>query len=183
MFGYTVAGVTNPWSDLTQSLGYQTPTTGSLTVNQPGNPQNIQHTAGVQGCALGGLILAVGAGAAAGLLTGGLGAVPVGLLVGGLVGCGLGGYLGNQFPAGTSQLFNSITSLTGPFGSFLQATTTALQYIYPFVQFVTDLLPYDFALASYEPAFAGMLGLVISMTILWWVLTLAEVWRGEGAVG
>lgn len=182
MFGYQVAGVTNPWNDLTSGLGYGSPTTGSLTINQA-NPQNIQHTAGVQGCALGGILLAIGAGAIAGIATGGLAAVPVGLLVGGVVGCGAGGYIGNQFPAGTSQLFNSIISSTGPIGTFLQGITAALQYVYPFVQFVTDLVPYDFALASYEPAFGAMLGLIISMTLLWWILTLAEIWRGQGAVG
>jgi hypothetical protein len=186
MFGYTPPGVTNPWADLTNGLGYQAPSTGSVTINQMGQPQNVQHSSAVQGCVLGGL-----AGAAAGAIVGGalglgVGAIPgavVGFFGFGALGCVAGGAVGNSFPTGTTQLFSSIVSATGPIGSFLQGVTTALQYVYPFVQFVIDWVPYEFALASYEPAYAGIMGIVISLAILMWVLRLADMWRGTGTMG
>ena len=188
MFGYTPPGVANPWNDLTAGLGFsQTITTGSITVSQVPNTQNVQPSSAVQGCALGaaaGFAIA-GAGIAFAVLTGGIGtpvaiaAIAVG--VGG--GCGIGGYLGNQYPGSTSQLFNSIVSQTGPIGSFLQALSVALQYAYPFVQFATDYVPYSFALLSYEPAFAAILAVPVTLTILMWTLKLAELFRGTGSIG
>jgi len=187
MGGYVPANVPNPWNDLSSGFGVGSPSLGSGTVTQTQNPQNVQKTAALEGCALGATtgFLVAGAGIAFAAFTGGIGtpvaiaAVAIGL--GG--GCALGGYIGNTFPSGTSQLFNSIVTATGPLGSFLQGIVAVEQYVYPFIQFALDWIPYESALVTYEPAFAGMMGVFVIIATLLWLFALAKLFRGVGSLG
>ncbi len=187
MGGYNIPNVTNPWNDLLSGFGATPPSAGSGTVTQTQTPQNVQHSAALQGCAMGattGVLIAAG-GIAFAALTGGIGtpvaiaAVAIGL--GG--GCLLGGYVGNTFPSTTSQLFNSIVSATGPLGTFLQGIVAVEQYVYPFIQFGLDWIPYEGSLLSYEPLFAALIGSLVTITSLLWLIFIAKLFRGVGTLG
>lgn len=187
MAGYSTPTVVNPWNDLLSGFGAQQSTVGAGTVTQTNQPQNVQHTAALQGCALGAAtgFLIAGAGIAFAVVTGGIGTpIAIGAVALGLGGgCALGGYIGNTFPASTSQLFNSIVSATGPIGSFLQGIVAVEQFVYPFIQFALDWIPYENALLLYEPAAATLMGVFVAVTVLLWLLTGAKLFRGVGALG
>ncbi|HYT46660.1 MAG TPA: hypothetical protein VEP90_30315 [Methylomirabilota bacterium] len=187
MGGYAIPNVTNPWNDLLAGFGATPASTGSGTITQTQTPQNVQHSAALQGCAMGattGVLIAAG-GIAFAALTGGIGIpVAIGAVAVGLGGgCLLGGYVGNSFPSTTSQLFNSIISATGPLGTFLQGIVAVEQYVYPFIQFGLDWIPYEASLLSYEPMFATLMGSLVAITSLLWLIFIAKLFRGVGTLG
>lgn len=183
MGGYVPANIPNPLNDLFGGLGITTTTTGSATTTSANNPQNVQRTAALQGCLLGGLTGALVGAGVFGVLGLGVGAIPgaiVGFVSAGGAGCLLGAGIGSQFPVGTTQLFSSIISSTGPIGVFLQGVLAVEQYVYPFVQFAIDWIPYENALVTYEPAFASLWGVFVVIASMLWILKVAEMFRGIG---
>lgn len=183
-----IPNVTNPWDELTKGLGYPSTAGAGGTITQTNTPENIKGTAVAQGCGIGGTIGFIGGVVAAGavaILTDGVGLVGSTAIIGGAtaLGCGAGAVIGNTFPTQTTQLFNSVVAATGPFGQFLQALSLALQYAYPFIQFVIDWVPYSVGLLQYEPQGAAILFSFVTLTIITWVMWLAKLFRGTGSAG
>lgn len=188
-FGYipVSSNVPNPWNDLTSGIGASPATSGSGTVSSSNNPSNVQQNSALEGCTMGagvGFALA-GAGIALAAFTGGASLL---LLLGGAIaglggGCAVGADIGAGSPAGVTQLWNSVVAATGPIGSFLQGIIAVEQYVYPFLKFVLDWIPYENALLYYQPEFAGIMGLFTGVSVLLWTLEGAKLFRGVGTLG
>lgn len=182
MGGYVPSNIPNPWNDLLSGFGVSSSSSGSGTTTSTTNPQNIQRTGALEGCALGGVggaLLGGGVGFIAGGPIGGI----AGLILGGIGACTVAGWIGNLFPGPVTQAFNGLVSFTGPIGTFLQAIVAVEQYVYPFIQFGLDWIPYGQALILYEPAFAGLMAFFATVSGFMWMLAIAKLFRGVGTLG
>lgn len=175
----TMPGITNPISDLIPGFGQSSTGLGAGTSQGPTSDTIKPAQQNIQSCLVG-----AGTGALTGALVGSI--VPgIGTLVGAAGGAIIGGFSGcaiasTFFPTQGSALFQSVSSVAGPLGDFMNALAIALGWIGPMLKFFQDMVGYEFALLINAPEIGVWLFPFQAMTGIMFLYLGAEYIRGTG---